>query len=81
MKGIVCGISSNKVFYAVRTDLGYTVFEVRHGDISLGDEIFGDLDSHGDANLRNHSQGNVIEAYVQAIQATKQAAERLLQSQ
>jgi hypothetical protein len=80
MKGIVCGISSNKVFCAVRTDLGYTVFEVRYGDISLGDEIIGDLDNHGDANLRNNSQGHAIEAYVQAIQATKQAAERLIQS-
>ena len=80
MKGVVCGISSNQVFCAVRTDLGYTVFEVLQGEVSLGDEITGDLDSHGDASLHNSSQGSLIEAYIQAIQATKQAAERLLQS-
>jgi uncharacterized protein YbjQ (UPF0145 family) len=80
MKGTVCGWSSNRAFFALRTDYGYTVLEVHYGELEMGDVVSGDLDSHGSARFHNETQGGRIDGYVQAIQATREAAINLLNS-
>ncbi len=78
MKGIVQGLSRNKVRAAVRTEYGYTVIDIEFGEVSHGDILTGNLDDHGDQQLMNQTSGQTISVYTEAIQASKSAAESLL---
>lgn len=78
MKGIVRGISKNRVRCAVATDYGFTVFDITSGETFIGDVIVGNLDDHGDATLRSQGSGQKISAYVEAIQASAEFAQQLL---
>ena len=80
MKGIVQGYSRNRQRVAVLTDYGYTVFDMDHGEVSLGDAITGNLDDHGSMVLLNETTGHKLSVCIEAIQATKSAAESLLQA-
>lgn len=68
--------SSNR--FAVITDHGYTVFDIEHGELSIEDRVSGCLDMHGHQDLTNQTTGHKLSAYIEAIQATQQAALDLL---
>lgn len=78
MNGIVKGLSRNKQRAAVLTDNGYTVFDIEDGEVSMGDEITGNLDDHGDQDLTNQTTRQRLSVYIEAIQATPAAAQSLL---
>lgn len=78
MKGVVRGISSNRVRCSVATDDGLTVFDITSGDTFVGDVVIGNLDEHGDVTLISETSGQSISAYVEAIQATPEFAQHLL---
>lgn len=74
MKGIVKGFSKNKQRIAVLTDFGYTVLDIYDGEVSIGDEITGNLGDHGAQDLTKQT----LSAYIEAIQATPESAQSLL---
>jgi len=78
MKGTVIGLSKDKQRAAVLTDLGYTVFDTEYDDLSIGDSITGNLNDHGFQVLTNQTTGRKLSAYIDAIQATQEAARSLL---
>ncbi len=78
MLGIVKGLSRNKQRVAVLTDYGYTVFDIEYGEVSMGDEITGNLDDHGSQDLTNQTTRQELSVYIEAIQATPSAAQSLL---
>ena len=78
MQGIVKGLSKNRQRVAVQTDEGYTVFDIRDGEVAIGDQISGDLDEHGLQDLANQTTGHRLSVYIEAIQATTSGAESLL---
>ncbi len=80
MKGVVSGINKRILRVAVLTEYGYTVFDADDGEFAIGDVIFGDLDSHGEAHLKMGSTGETIFVYIEAIQATKDSAASLLRN-
>ena len=80
MKGVVHGISRNGVRCSALTDYGFTVFDITSGETFVGDVIIGNLDDHGDANLVSESTGQTIDVYIEAIQATRESAQHLLES-
>ena len=79
MKGIVQGWSKNRHRIAVLTDNGYTVFDIEDGQAFIGDIITGNLDEHGDQALTNQTTEQTLSAYIEAIHASKECAESLLQ--
>lgn len=79
MSGIVKMLNSKRGMAAIETNSGYTVFEILGDyDVEIGDEISGDLDSHGGETFKNISKEEHIEVYVEAIQATEQNARQLI---
>ncbi|UNU87539.1 hypothetical protein [Aeromonas dhakensis] len=78
MFGIVKGLSRNKQRVAVLTDYGYTIFDIEDGEVSIGDEITGNLDDHGSQDLTNQTTRQQLLAYIEAIQVTPSAAQNLL---
>ncbi|MBL0559470.1 hypothetical protein ACQUZQ_08300 [Aeromonas veronii] len=78
MLGIVKGLSRNKQRVAVLTDYGYTIFDIEDGEVSMGDEITGNLNDHGSQNLTNQTNRQQLSVYVEAIEATPSAAQNLL---
>ncbi|MFQ2048175.1 hypothetical protein ACK34J_04365 [Aeromonas veronii] len=80
MLGIVKGLSRNKQRVAVLTDYGYTIFDIEDGEVSMGDEITGNLNDHGSQNLTNQTNRQQLSVYVEAIEATPSAAQNLLSS-
>jgi hypothetical protein len=78
MHGIVKGLSRNKLRAAVLTEYGYTVFDIEHGEVSIGDEISGNLDDHGSQDLTNQTTRQTLSVYIEAIQATPSNAQSLL---
>lgn len=78
MQGIVKGLSKNKSRAAVLTDYGYTVFDIEHGDVSMDDEIIGNLDDHGSQDLTNQTTKQKLSVHIEAIQATQEFARSLL---
>ncbi|MFB0583056.1 hypothetical protein [Aeromonas salmonicida] len=78
MLGIVKGLSRNKQRVAVLTDYGYTIFDIEDGEVSMGDEVTGNLDDHGSQDLTNQTTRQQLFAYIEAIQVTPLAAQNLL---
>ena len=80
MRGVVAGLSRDKLRAAVIAENGYVVFDMHDLDVSIGDEITGNLDDHGDQHLSNQTTGHTFDAYIEAIHATKESARSLLAS-
>ena len=78
MTGEVKYLSRSGRRAAVITDYGYTVFDIAHGELSVGDTVTGFLDDHGDQDLTNRTTGHKLSVYIEAIQATQQNALDLL---
>jgi hypothetical protein len=78
MHGIVKDLSRNKQRVAVLTDYGYTVFDIEYGEVSVGDQISGNLDDHGSQSLTNQTTRQPLSVYIEAIQATPSSARSLL---
>lgn len=78
MKGTACYYSPKLQRVAVLTEYGYTVFDIEHGSVSIGDAISGDLNIHGGVTLFNETKKEQLAVFVEAIQATKQYALNLL---
>ena len=78
MQGIVQGLSRNRQRVAVLTDSGYTVFDIEHGEASIGDVITGNLDDHGSQDLTNQTTKQTLSVNIDAIQATAESAQYLL---
>ncbi len=66
MTGTVSNIDYQKGFVTVKTNCGYTVFELL-GDyeINIGDVIIGNLDSLGGEKLKNSSTETIMDVFVQ----------------
>lgn len=79
--GIVRAINSRRGRVAVEVDgYGFTVFDTDEwGELQIGDELVGDLRTHGDAMLRNRTHGGAVEVYIEAHDATPANARTLLQ--
>ncbi len=80
MQGIVKGISRSGIRVAALTDYGYTVFDIHSGETFVGDTLVGNLDEHGSVELQSLSTGERLDVFIEAIQATRDATLRLLQS-
>ena len=78
MQGKVVGFSANHNRLAVLTEYGYTVFDIESGNASVYDVLTGNLDDHGSQVLTNQTTGQQMHVYIEAIQASKAAAESLL---
>lgn len=78
MKGIIKYHSHNKERAAVETDNGYTVFDINHGQISLGDIISGCLNDHGEKVLTNQTTGQTLSVHIESIQASRESVLLLL---
>lgn len=78
MDGVVHGYSRDRSRVAVVTALGYCVFDIKVGEVDIGDDISGCLDDHGSQELTNLSTGQRLDVFVEAIQATYAAAQSLL---
>lgn len=78
MQGIVKGFSKSKQRIAVQTELGFTVFDRIHGDVSIGDVITGNLNEHGSQDLTNQTTQQTLSVYIEAIQASASVAQSLL---
>jgi hypothetical protein len=76
--GLVRGMSKDRTRFAVLTDRGFTVFDTDDSDIEMNHEISGSLEDHGDVVLVNKTTGQIISAYIEAIQATRESARSLL---
>jgi hypothetical protein len=76
MKGIIKGIQQDRI--AILTDYGYTVADVQDGEANINDVVFGNLDDHGDAVLKNHTTGHTLSVYIEAIQASAEIARGML---
>jgi hypothetical protein len=76
MKGIIKGIQRNRI--AIFTDYGYTVADVQSGEVNINDVVFGNLDDHGDAELKNQTTGHTLSVYIEAIQASAEIARGML---
>ena len=80
MQGVVKGISRSGVRVAVLTDYGFTVFDIISGETFFGDVLAGNLDEHGSVELQSLKTGESLDVFIEAIQATRDATLRLLQS-
>lgn len=80
MQGVVKGISHSGIRAAVLTDYGYTVFDIHSGETFLGDVLTGNLDEHGSVELKSLKSGESLDVFIEAIQATRDSARKLLQS-
>ncbi len=78
MQGTVKGLSSNQQRAAVLTDDGFTVFDIEDGEVAMGDRLSGCLDEHGSTVLSNRTSGHKVDVYIEAIQATPEFAQTLL---
>jgi hypothetical protein len=79
MIGKVIGYNSNKGMAAVKTNNGITVFKILGGyDISLDDEIEGNLNTHAGEKLLNKTKNEVIEVFIEGIQCSTEVAEDML---
>jgi hypothetical protein len=78
MKGIVVARNLRNQRYAVETDFGYTVFDLRDGSISVSDVLSGCLEDPGDTTLRNESTGSSVSVHIEAIKASPINARSLL---
>lgn len=81
MRGKVAGVNRQNGMAAISTVYGYTVAQVLEGDLSVGDDVSGELDDHGDVVLVNHSSGLRVQAYVEAIHASPRIAQQLISGQ
>lgn len=78
MKATVFGLNKGSQRAAVFTEIGYVVFDILDGEVSIKDEISGALDEHGDQALVNLTTGDILNVCIQAIGATKENAAALL---
>lgn len=80
MKGIIKLINPSRGWAAVKIDSGYTVFEILEGPfaIELGDEISGDLESHGGETLKNITKSEAMNVYIQGIMCSREHAISLM---
>lgn len=79
MAARVVAVNPRKGFVAVQTDDGITIFELLGGyEVSVGDHIRGDFDTHGGETYFNLTSGEEMDVYVQAIHCTPQNAKRLM---
>ena len=79
MEGIVIGVNPRKGFVAVDTDHGITVMELLGGyHVECGDIVAGDLESCGDELVRNKSQYEDMDVFVQGVYCTAENARQLM---
>ncbi|WP_457571530.1 hypothetical protein [Desulfovulcanus sp.] len=78
MKGIVRAINPRKGMVAVETSLGYSILELLGDDVEIGDIISGNLDSLGSETVRNETQMENIEVFIQDCHCTAQHARLML---
>lgn len=81
MKGVVTHVNQRTGWAAVRTEEHwYAVMEPAGGfDLAPGDILAGNLDIHEGETLRNLTQGEMQDVYIQAIHCSLEAALDLLQ--
>jgi len=80
IEGVIFGYHPHLPRYAVRTDHGYSVVDVEDGEVSIHDVVFGALEDHGQVVLTNRTTGEEVEVCVEAVHASREAAEALLRS-
>ena len=79
MKGTVIAVNQQKGFIAVQLDGGITVIELLGGyEVSVGDIICGNLEDHGGETLRNVTENEDMDAYIQGVHCSPQNAKNLM---
>lgn len=67
MKGVVTGIRKNG-FFEVKTDTIVSVVElVGCSIVNIGDEVEGTLDSTGGRELKNVTQNDMMDVFIQEV--------------
>lgn len=76
MRGIVIAVNSVRGMVVVETDEGsYSAIELIGGyDVELGDILSGNLETEGAETIRNVSQSERMDAYVQGVYPTEEPA-------
>lgn len=76
--GRIEAINSQMGRMAVRTDRGYVIADIHCGEASVGDSVRGVMDDHGDQVWQNVTQGDEVEVYVEAFDASPETARTML---
>lgn len=77
MRGTVIKVSGEMA--VVRTEKeSYTVIELLGGCVHPGDVLEGDLDALAGETLRNLTQSEVMDVYIQSVDATPEHAAQLI---
>ncbi len=80
MKGTVTHVNRARGMAVVLTEEGwYAVVEILGGfDLDPGDVLFGNLDTHAGETLRNITQGEHQDVFIQAIHCSLESAMQLV---
>lgn len=75
----VIGFNPRSGLVAVQTDSGITIFElIGDYEISIGDSIRGDFETHGGETYRNVTSGEEMDVFVQAIHCSPKVAHKMM---
>ncbi|WKN23945.1 hypothetical protein [Azotobacter vinelandii] len=81
LTGIVVGNHRTIPRYAIQTEEGYVVVDVESGDLAFQHVVIGErsaIEEYGHTTMLNHSTGETVEVFVEAVKATREFAIRLL---
>ena len=80
MRGVIELINHNQGMIAVSTESGeFSVLELVGGYTpELGDVICGNLESLGSEEVRNHTQEEIWDVYIQDIHGSKATAAKMI---
>lgn len=80
IQGTICGYHARLPRFAVTTPEGFSIVDVVIGELSVGDQVRGNLWTLGATLLENDTTGEIVEVFVEAVHASRAAAESLLRS-